>query len=380
MQSKAVFGWFAQGIPNNCLDWAKLILFNSPTHWYWYILINGVIKRQFGLIVCEIHLVQIVKCSWRVWTSFSNAFAGVIIIACGPVKVKLRWAANMRCDLSTINIKQVHWLRSPACKGHAGEKNSEQSRAVGGSQQSRVILLSSPDSFILEVEKKISLTCGIVFKKKSDSHKYSSMVKEQRWHLPVSGFVLVFENRSGHGGYSWRSLVVCVKVFYSTTENRKKLVISVVTLKHLSKYGIIVFPFGIQIQENAVHIQTFHWSLHIDWYLFGERWRDIFNLLSWDKADSWNPIRLPEGDWTAWCIIWMQYSYLWTTLGHVSWHGGDSIETNFRREFLCSIFFSSTFSLQTFKLMSLKKQPLLRLSSVFFCFFWSGCQSGCRMS
>lgn len=90
---------------------------------------------------------------------------------------------------------------------------------------------------------------------------------------------------------------------------------------------------------------------------------DIFNLLSWDKADSWNPIRLLEGDWTAWCIIWMPYSYVWTTFGHVLWHGADSIQTDFRREFLCSIFFCLNIFFLDIETDESEKQPLLRLSS-----------------
>lgn len=143
-------------------------------------------------------------------------------------------------------------------------------------------------------------------------------------------------------------------------KTRKKSWILVAPHKHLSDNGIIYVPFWNPYSRGYSSYTDFpliapHRLLHIDWYLVAERWGDIFNLLSWDKDDSWNPIRLPGGVWTAWCIIWILYSYLWTVLWHVLRHGSDSTETEKpQKRFPVHDFFPQHFFLSTVKLMTLK--------------------------
>lgn len=68
--------------------------------------------------------------------------------------------------------------------------------------------------------------------------------------------------------------------------------------------------------DDITHIlQTFHWSLPINIYLFGEWW-DIFQPTFIGQSYHLKSNKVPWGLWNSWYMIWMQYYVLCTLFNY----------------------------------------------------------------
>lgn len=189
---------------------------------------------------------------------------------CGCVQFKLRWAANAKRDLSTINVKTIHSLRIPARKSHAGKKKSEDFRPVRGRRQNRVIL-SSLEPVSREEENKSNWPWV-----KNLTALFSPVrLKGQHGYLSGFGSVLVFESRSSHRGKNKK----CLKVFNSIFDKKKIKNPQFLLLHRNTRTNTkSMTPLFESSFKRIRFICRLYWSGHIDWYLVGERWRDIVNL------------------------------------------------------------------------------------------------------